>query len=310
MERERLRAEYRGRINRVMDYIETHLHRDLTLDELASVAAFSKYHFHRIFYSETGETLFRFLQRVRIEKAAALLKAERDLSVTEVALRVGFSNPAAFSRAFRERFGLSASQWRRGADSNLGKAEGNTGKDSIAPSGYPPDDREEAGGGLCLEGVAVVAMDPAEVIYLRHTGPFQGDEALFERLFRELYQWAGARNLLGFPDRRDLVFYHDIPDLTADGKLRISVATTVPAGTGGSGKIGTMTVAGGSYAAARFRLFPDEYRSAWDWVFRSWFPQSGYQPDDRLSFELYRPEDVLDAAGRCSVTIYIPVKPL
>lgn len=50
-----LRAEYVGRINRVMDYIETHLDGDLSLATLAHVANFSEFHFHRIFKGEVGK---------------------------------------------------------------------------------------------------------------------------------------------------------------------------------------------------------------------------------------------------------------
>jgi len=74
------------------------------------VAAFSPFHFHRVFFTLTGETLFAYIQRQRLEKAAAVLAAGGETSVLEVALDHGFSSAATFARAFRARFGMSASQ--------------------------------------------------------------------------------------------------------------------------------------------------------------------------------------------------------
>ena len=107
--RSRLRAEYHSRINRVFDYIEANLGGDLALTTLADVAAFSPYHFHRIFRAMVGETLGHFIGRLRVEKAAALLLNNMRTPVTEIALGCGFSSSTTFARAFRERFGMSAS---------------------------------------------------------------------------------------------------------------------------------------------------------------------------------------------------------
>ena len=108
-----------------MDYVERRLGEPLRLDELAEVAAFSKYHFHRIFYAHVGETPMQFLTRLRLEKAVQLLVGNSDRTVTEVALDVGYSDMAAFSRAFRKNFGLSPSEYRS-RRSNLGIADSNS----------------------------------------------------------------------------------------------------------------------------------------------------------------------------------------
>jgi AraC family transcriptional regulator len=70
--RKMIAEQYRGRINTAVDYIERNLNQDFSLDQIAAVAGFSKYHFHRIFYTFTGESLFQFIQRLRLEKAATL----------------------------------------------------------------------------------------------------------------------------------------------------------------------------------------------------------------------------------------------
>jgi len=56
-----------------LDYIEKNLSEKLTLEKLAGIANFSAYHFHRLFKAFVGETLFQFIQRVRLERAADVL---------------------------------------------------------------------------------------------------------------------------------------------------------------------------------------------------------------------------------------------
>ncbi|MBN1199090.1 MAG: helix-turn-helix transcriptional regulator, partial [Bacteroidales bacterium] len=104
--------EYLSRINKVLDHIESHLDREFTLEELASIAHFSKFHFLRIFLAMMGETPFQFLTRIRLEKAAGLLAASPHIPVTEIASQCGFSSLSLFSRTFRQFFQRSPSDWR------------------------------------------------------------------------------------------------------------------------------------------------------------------------------------------------------
>src|SRR5258706_14607417 len=108
------RLEYERRVNRVIDHIRVHLGGDLSLDRLAAVAAFSPFHFHRVFKSITGETLFEYIQRMRIERAAQSLMLRPDVPGLDVGLHCGFASAATFARAFKAHFGMSATQWRAG----------------------------------------------------------------------------------------------------------------------------------------------------------------------------------------------------
>src|ERR1700675_1204202 len=108
-------SEYSQRIDRVIDYLRENLHRQVKLGELAHVACFSEFHFHRIFGAVSGETLNNFTNRLRLEKAARLLRYS-DQSLTDIALDCGFSSSAAFSRAFRYGYDTSPSQFRKSGE--------------------------------------------------------------------------------------------------------------------------------------------------------------------------------------------------
>jgi AraC family transcriptional regulator len=91
---------YLDRINRVIDHITQHLDEPLRLKELAKLAHFSPYLFHRLFRNLVGEPLHTFIRRLRLEKAVGLMQHGRKTTLTEVAFRTGFASSSDFSRAF------------------------------------------------------------------------------------------------------------------------------------------------------------------------------------------------------------------
>ena len=322
-----LREEYTSRINRVLDYIETHIDEDLTLEKLATVASFSPFYFHRIFGAMVGETLNAFIQRIRVEKAASQLINNPKKSVTEIALDCGFSGPATFARVFREYFNMSASQWRSGGYLQSGRIRqmdgkesqpfSNIGKDSPVPSYYTEVDIQNQKWRVIMQDesnlkaeVEVKDIPESHVAYVRHVGPYAGDTELFGRLWQKIMMWAGPRGLLNFPETKMLSVYHDDPNITDPAKLRVSVGISVPEGTPVEGEVGKMKIPGGKYATARFEISPDRYGDAWNAVFGGWFPESGYQPADGPSYELYLNNPEEHPEKKHVFDIVVPVKPL
>lgn len=312
------RAEYVSRINRVLDYIERHLDQPLTVEGLAKVAFFSPFHFHRVFKALTGESLYQFILRLRLEKAATQLVQLPHKSVTEVALDCGFGSSASFARAFRAGFAMSASEWREGGSKNC-KTLRKEGKEPGGEAGYGAF-TAGAGSAGANEGstpmpikepqsVRVEDLPPMTVAYVRHTGPYAGDAELFGRLFGQLCKWAGPRGLLG-PQARYLIVYHDNPEITEEEKLRISVCVTVPPDTRAEGEVGILEIPGGRNVLAHFELDPTEYAGAWAYVYGKWLPESGYQPDDRPCYELCLNDASEHPQGKHVVEIVAPIRPL
>jgi len=92
--------EYTERFMFICDYIKEHCIEDLSLDHIADISGFSKYHFSRLFKQFTNVSYYKYLNRKRIEMAEKLL-VDKGLTVTEVALRSGFNSLSAFIRMFK-----------------------------------------------------------------------------------------------------------------------------------------------------------------------------------------------------------------
>jgi AraC family transcriptional regulator len=317
--------EYTARINRVLDHIELHLGEELTLAGLARVASFSPFHFHRIFTALQGETLSHFIQRLRLERAASRLLYNPRQSVTEIALDCGFSSPSVFARAFRAQFGVSASEWREGAgaskpgdaDRKECQALRKPCEERFALSSYLDSASHQMKWRIEMKNesklraeVEVKELPELEVTYLRHMGPYQGDAALFGRLWGRLMQWAIPRGLFRPPETLMLTVYHDDPEITEEEKLRLSVCLSVPRETAADGEFGRMTVAGGRYAVARFEIDASQFGEAWNAVYGGWLPRSGFQPDDRPPLEICRNNPEQHPEGKHLVDICVPVRPL
>ncbi len=319
------RNEYVSRINKVIDYIENNLDQDLSLAVLAKVANFSPFYFHRIFRAMVDEPLNQFIQRVKIEKTAIQLIANPGKSITEIALDYGYSSSASFARIFKDRFQMSASQYRKSHEeknSKIGPAES---KNQKMLSNIPQDKYEvcrhfesitnQFKWSVKMTGfkdipVEVKEMPEFNVAYVRHIGAYAADGDLFRSLFERLMKWAMPRDLFKTSETTFLSVYHDDPKITDENKLRVSACLTVPEGTETDGEVGHMVVPGGKYAVASCEINVDEYQQAWDALMGGWMPDSGYQPDDRLCYEIARNNPDQHPKKKHLVDICVPVKPL
>ncbi len=100
-----------SQLNTVKDYVRAHLDQDIALAEMAGLLNLSQYHFCRLFKQSTGFTPHRYLTRCRIKKAKHLLLSSK-LTITEIALEVGFKNHSSFTRLFRRWVGVTPTLFR------------------------------------------------------------------------------------------------------------------------------------------------------------------------------------------------------
>jgi len=310
-----LMEEYKGYINKVMDYISNHLDDDLSLKRLAQEANFSVSHFHRIFQKVTGETVNNYIRRIRLEFSANKLTKNPKLSITEIAYSMGFSSSACFSREFRRCFGMSASRYRDRElveKSKIGKTKSqiSNNKDMNGKESHASFNDNNKNNIIRRKNMKFSAkvkeMPEMNIVYIRHRGPYnQVGDAI-----RKIMKWCTARDLIRFPETKILTVYHDDPDITQKEKLRSDACVTIPRGTKTEGEVGTYVIPGGKFAVASVEITADEFGDAWDKLVGDWIPEHGYQSDERLCYEIGLNDPKQHPEGKFIVDICEPVKPL
>lgn len=99
------------KLNIVFDYLDLHYMEDITLEKVADVAGFSKFHFSRLFKQCSGQNFYDYLCYKRI-KAAEMLLLEPNLTITEIALQSGFSSLSTFNRTFKRSKNCTPTEYR------------------------------------------------------------------------------------------------------------------------------------------------------------------------------------------------------
>ena len=179
-------SEYAQRIDRVIDYLRENLDRQMRLEELAKVACFSEFHFHRIFSAVSGETLNSFTNRLRLEKAARLLRYSEQ-SVTDIAFDCGFSSSATFSRAFRQVYDTNPRQFRKCGEIKKSKIckELFSGEEYLLP--MSAEEKRTA------FPVRLIDVSERQVAYIRVTNAFEMDRVL--AALKTLIEWAKSEGV-------------------------------------------------------------------------------------------------------------------
>ncbi|MCA9897620.1 MAG: AraC family transcriptional regulator [Ardenticatenaceae bacterium] len=268
-QRPETKTDYQASIMRVMLLIQARLDAPPSLDEVAAVAAFSPYHFHRLFTAYTGESLSAFVRRLRLERAANRLRQTFD-AITEIALDAGYETPANFSKAFKQQFGQSPSAYRE-ENHLLDTAVFQQTRTQEPPKMTPK----------------IVNLEPQTVLFVRKTGPYsEASAAAFAALMPFAY-----RHKLIHPSTQMIGISHDSPDITDPDKLRYDACLTLDQAVEPQGEFGVQTIAGGRYALfvhkGAYELFDETYRL----VFGQWLAHSGEQLRDAPIFERYLNRD-------------------
>lgn len=278
------RADYERRMHKVLEHIDRHLEETLELPELAEVAHFSAFHFHRLFAAWMGETLGDYLRRRRLELGAQRLAVQPDQSVLSVALSVGFGSAEAFARAFKARFGCSPTAWRE-QDAQRHAASSNPGQAQRNPDQALQPARRDHGGSSTKEQamkVTVVERQPVRIAYMRYTGPYGPAVSQFWQ--QTFAPWMAEHGLMG---AARYGIGHDDPAITAPEKCRYDTCVEIPADFGNPGRALVTTLPGGKYACTRYYGNGADIGETWAALLRDWLPASGMQVESKPFFEYY-----------------------
>lgn len=246
-------TSYQERLNRVLIHIHQNLDEPLTIDRLAEVACLSPFHFHRIFSAHVGETVTGHVRRLRLERAATRIAFTVD-SITDTALAVGYETPAAFARAFRERFGVSPSEFR---------GQQRTTIPSLAEN---PTDME-----LRIMKPEMREIRETKVLFVRKTGAYNDAASL---AWEALMGFACKNRLMS--DETEMIgIGHDDPAITAEEKIRYDACITFSGEVKPEGEIGIQLISGGRYAVFLHKGAYAELKEVYRSIFAGWLASSG-----------------------------------
>jgi AraC family transcriptional regulator len=295
---------YVERVNRAIDFILQHLDQALRLEDIARVACFSPFHFHRIFRLLMGESLNEFVKRVRLERALAMLSRKtgathRKPSLTEIALACGFASSSDFTRCFKQRYGVAPSQFdvesfRANRREDWQAAAGNEHRhllDKLKP-GTNPDGFE----------VRFRRLSARNVAYIRVQKAFGGDGVV--RAAERLVLWAEARGLAG---GQWLGYMWDDPEIVPHEQCRYDVGVEVPVAAPG-GEVGLIKFPAMQVAEVEVRGGIDLEMRALDWLFGTWLPQSGFVPAEQPCFEAWIGRPFAHGTERFELVLQVPVE--
>ena len=294
--------DYKQRLLPVLVHIQQRLDEPLSLDDLAALAHFSPYHFHRVFRGMVGESLQEHIRRLRLERAAARLKGSRQ-PVTEIAFDAGYESHEAFTRAFNTAFGMSPSRFRVLKQPRWPAAAGPAPSGVHYREGKPPTHFKTMKPDPKKETITIQSFPPRRVAFVRHVGPYAGCGQAWEKLCACL----GKGGLLG-AGSLFIGLCHDDPEVTPPARVRYDACVTLDGPFEPHGEVGVQTIAGGDYAVTTHFGPYERLSQTYARVSGQWLPRSGRELGDGPSVEVYLNDPTSTAPEDLITDVHVPLK--
>lgn len=271
-------------VNEAVDFIMENLHNNIGLDEVADHCNLSKYHFSRVFKNQTGETVYSFIKRLKMERSALRIKLEKDKPITDIGLDYGYSS-SNYSSAFKEHHRISPSEFRLISDRDyiLNPFKSN--------ETYRFKDFE-----YYNRKIDIVEIEEFSVIYERSIGTYVDLGKTWCDFLNKYQRYYKEENLL-------IERSYDDPTVTELNQCIYDVCMTVDNPLDFEN---TMVIKGGKYGVFHFKGHPSNIFLTFQGIFNIWLPRSGYRVDNRYGFDIYTSVD--GANMLFEMDLYIPIK--
>ena len=300
-----LQPEYIDRINKALVFIDRNLDTPLDLASVATIACYSPYHFHRLFKAITNETLNAYISRTRIEKAASILMHRKEVSVTEVLFRYGFTSQSSFARAFKNFYGVSPTAFRKqyiDRHSKIRQTESKNGQVQQRFEKYICNINTLKQWIEMNSNIEVKEISELHLASITQIGT-TGMEQTFERLIR----WAGPKGLLDNTEAKMARIFHDSFKVTSADKVRMSVGVLTEELIETDGEVHGITIKPSKCIVGHFEITPDEFEKAWSGIF-IWMNENAYKKDNSNPFEIYNNDFRQHPQRKCLVDLHIPIE--
>lgn len=265
------RETYSRRIEKALDYLSNHLETDLDFHRLADEACLSPYHFHRVYVAMMGETVAESVRRKRLH-AAAIMLITSARPIAAVTQEAGYASVHAFTRAFRDAYGLPPAKYRL------------HGQLSAALQRSRQFDHKEHSMKyqFTLSDVSVKTLPAVRVAALEHRGDYHQIGDAFDRLAA----WSAGKGFLA-ADTPSFGIYYDDPESKPKTELRSEACIAAPVNVHADSDIRMLQTPGGKCAVLEFKGPYSDLEAPYRWLYDTWLPQSGEEPRDDPPYEAY-----------------------
>jgi AraC family transcriptional regulator len=279
---------YGRRVERVLRHIEEHLDEELSVERLAAVAGFSRFHFHRQFRALVGVPVARFVALLRLRQASMALAFREEERVLDIALAAGYESAEAFARAFKASQGQTPSQFRRAPDwqrwHQMFRLPTFERKSDMQPT--------------------IVSLDSIPVAVLEHRGP----PATLMQSVQKFIGWRKSSTASPEAESRTLGIVYDDPDSVAPQAFRFDICGELMSELEDN-DVGIVAkeIAGGRYAVLRHHGSPDLIGPTVLSLYRDWLPGSGENLREAPLFFHYVARTPKVAEHEQITDIYLPL---
>lgn len=296
--------EHIRRILKVFKYIEENLASGLSLEKLASVGAYSPFHFHRIFRYITKEPLAQYISRMRIERSAFYLASKKEKSIKEIYLDFGFSSNTAFSKAFKKHYGISPSEFRRKTPEkyrNILLKNSKNGQHNLVFEEYICTVNELKNWSEMNLKIEIRELPEINLACAMSIGV-----ANVEKAYGTLINWAIQQKIFPKENTKMISVYHDSFKTTLPDKVRIHAGILLEKPITTDGEIFSETLASGRYIVGNAEVTLHDFEKVWTSLFL-WMNENGYTFRRTFPFEIYHNNYKEHPEGKMQVDFCIPI---
>ncbi|MCX7708387.1 MAG: AraC family transcriptional regulator [Clostridia bacterium] len=285
--------DYYERIQNSIDFIELHLKEEIDLVELANQAYFSVTHFYRVFQAMVGDSVKEYIRKRKLSNAGIELLST-DQRLIDVAFEYGFESQEVFTRAFSRAFGITPGRYRKQKNRLYLFEKANVKTMNL----------KDESGGVFMEPKIIfdkefkivgikAAVKPGSSSIADLWGKFGSGRA-------EIRNPANPEVTLGLCEY--------MPNITEDSEFNYCACVEVNDLEGIPEGMTAKTIPPSKYAVFTHKGSMFGLKNTFDFIYGTWFPESGYELAERDTIEWYDSRSSDFSSPDYAFDIYIPLK--
>ncbi len=281
------------RFNKLIRFMDLNFKEDINSKTIEEISCYSYRNINRIFLALHQETIGQYIKRLRLEKAAEYIKYSKE-NITEIANEIGYSDVAAFTKAFKNHFKCSPTVFR---NSNQLKQRITT---NIVNGEAFSDTRS-------LINFEIVELAEASVLYLTYYGSYDNFKEI-DKTWNQLLKYAFRKNLID-NETKYMGEIMDDNEITPNLKCRYNAAIILKEKLDFKlkGFFQTKKIETQKYAKFIHKGSHESSENTYARIYSEWFFNTPYELSDKPTIEIYLNDDWNTPKDELITEIYIPI---